>query len=612
MNKSRYAIANLHAPRRSTGYVMVLALVFMGIFFTIGSAYLNSVTTSARGARTDIASAQALALAEAGIDRAVYQLNQNTSYTGESNTALGNGTFTITVATNGSTKQITAIGYVPNSTSPVATKTVHANVGIDATTISFRYGVQAGAGGFVMSGGSTINGSIYANGDIDATTGVHITGSATAANPPATTTDQTNDQPSTISTCTTSTCISFASTTAAQDVAQSFKISSALGINNIQFYLKKVGAPSDATVRVVNDSSGSPGADVLLTGTLSASAVSTSFGWVTVTLPSTPVLDPSQTYWVVIDASANSSKYYILGANADGYPNGTAKIGRYGTSWSNTSPSGLDGYFRIYLGGGTSMIGGNTYATGVYIGTTGSDNAWAHTVRGATVAGTIYCQVGSYTNKACNTSSADPTPQPMPLSDANIQDWKDDAVAGGVISGDYHVGYAGATLGPKKITGNLLVDGGGTLTVSGTLWVTGTITVTGGGKVQLASSYGANDGALVADGVVVVNGGGNFAGSGTAGSYPFLITTSACPGESGCNGTDAVTLSGGAGTVAIVAQNGNVHISGGSALKAVTGKQITMDGGATLYYDSGLINSNFSSGPGGSWKFVPGSYVISQ
>ena len=148
--------------------------------------------------------------------------------------------------------------------------------------------------------------------------------------------------------------------------------------------------------------------------------------------------------------------------------------------------------------------------------------------------------------------------------------------------------------------------------MSGTLWVTGTITVTGGGKVRLAESYGANDGALVSDGYVSVGGGGTFAGSGTTGSYPFLITTSACPTEAGCNGNNAVTMAGGAGTVAIVAQNGTVSIGGGSALKAVTGKQIIMSGGASLVYDSGLINTNFSSGPGGSWTFVPGTYSISN
>ena len=595
----------------SRGNILLLTIVFLGVFSTVATAYLNFITRYARSESVAVASTQAFGLAEAGIDQAAYQLNQNPNYTGETNTALG-GTFVTTVTSiDNSSKRISVTASVPNSTNPIATKTIKATVSINSSIVSFRYGVQAGAGGFSLSGGSTINGSIYANGDINATTGVHITGSATAANPPALTTDQTNDSP-TISSCTNSTCITFANSTATQDVAQSFKISSALPLDTMQFYLKKVGSPSDIVATIVNDNGGSPGTDVLLSGTLPASAVTTAFGWVTVAMPPTPVLDPGETYWMVLNTTNNSSKYYVLGANVGGYANGTAKIGKYGGSWSSTTPVGLDGYFRISLGGGTSMIGGNTYNTGVYVGTGAGDDAWAHTIKGATVTGTLYCQSGSYTNKSCVTTRPDPTPVAMPLSDGNIQEWKDIASAGGTITGDYHVNSTGATLGPKKITGNLLVDGGGTLTLSGTLWVVGTITVTGGGKVKLASSYGSNDGAIVGDSYVVINGGATFSGSGQSGSYPFLITTSSCPAESGCNGNSAISLSGEAGTVAIVAQNGTASISGGSALKAVTAKQISMDGGATLQYDSGLINANFSSGPGGSWAFVPGSYAITQ
>ncbi|MCX6766718.1 MAG: hypothetical protein NT170_02975 [Candidatus Moranbacteria bacterium] len=593
------------------GQIILIGLVFFAIMLLFSATIVNHTGGYLKSETQNIVEKQALQLAEAGIDQAAYKLNDNSNYNGESNTTLGNGTFSVSVSNvNSSTKTITATGYVPNSTNPKAIKIVKTTMTISNSVIAFNYGVQAGTGGFVMTGGATINGNAYANGSIAATTGVHITGSATAANLPGVTADQTNAAPVPISSCTSSTCVTFGNATGTQDFAQSFKTSVAEPMNNVQFYIKKVGSPANITLRIVNDNAGSPGTDVLLTGTLAASNVTANFGWVTVTMPSTPVLNPNQTYWIVLDASASSSKYYIIGANNNGYANGTGKIGQYSSSWSNTTPAGLDGYFQIFLGGSTSIIGGNTYVGGVYVGTTGSDNAWAHTVQGASVTGKIYCQAGTYNNKACDVSKPDPTPQPMPLSDANIQDWKDDAAAGGTISGDYHVNYAGATLGPKVITGNLLVDGGGTLTVSGTLYVKGTITLTGGGKIVLASSYGTSNGVIVNDGYVSLTGGSSFAGSGQPGSYPFLITTSACPVASGCSGNDAIYLSGGAGTVALVAQDGNVHLNGGSALKEVTAKQITMDGGATLLYDSGLINANFTSGPGGSWQYQKGSYVI--
>jgi hypothetical protein len=594
------------------GNVLLLSLVFLGIFMTVGTSLLSYTTVSLRAERASVASTQALAIAEGAVEKATSAINQNASYTGETGTVLGAGTFTVTISSiNSSTKLITATGYVPNSTSPLARKTVQTKVAINSAVISFRYGIQSGAGGFSLTGGSTINGSVYSNGDISATTGVHITGAAVAANSPAFTIDQTNDTPA-VSSCTSSTCITFANAAATQDLAQSFKISDAIVLNNIQFYIKKVGAPSDVTVKIVNDSSGSPGTDLLMSATLPASSVSTTFGWVSVSLPSTPVLDPLQTYWVILDAGTNASKYYVVGANTSGYANGVAKVGQYGGSWSSTTPAGLDSYFKISLGGVTSKIGGNNYTTGVYVGTTASDDAWAHTVTGATVSGALYCQSSTYTNKACNTTRADPTPQTYPLSDSTITDWKDDALSGGTVTGDYTVGSSGATLGPKKITGNLLINGGGTLTVTGTLWVVGTITLTGGAKMKLASSYGTSEGAIVSDGRVSVDGGSSFAGSGQSGSYPFLITTNACPVAPGCNGNNAVYLSGGAGTVSVVAQSGTVRISGGSSIKAVTAKQIVMDSGATLFYDSGLISANFASGPGGSWGFVPGSYVIQQ
>jgi hypothetical protein len=598
--------------KKTDGYIMLTALIFVAVFITISSAMINAALQQGKNTTVSTMSAQAIALADAGLDNALYQMNQNQSFVGESNITLGNGVYTTVITSIGSnSKTITSTGYIPNSSNPVVSRTVKVTVNIGQTNISFRYGVQVGNGGFLMNGGSVLNGSIYSNGSIIATNGVTITGGAIAANPPSLTADQTNDTPTPISSCTSSTCVTFANAAATEDFAQSFKISSAVSLNNIQFYIKKVGAPADATIRIFTDSSGSPGTQ-LMTGTLPSASVSTTFGWVSVAMPTTPVLDPAQTYWIVIDAASNASKNYIIGANSDGYANGTAKIGKNGGTWSATSPSGLDGYFKIYLGGGTSVIGSGTYVGSVNVGTSATDDAWAHTVQGASVTGTIYCQTGSTNNKSCNTSKGDPPAQSMPMSDQNIQDWKDDAAAGGVTAGNVTVGSAGANMGPTHITGNLLVNGGGTLNLTGTVWVDGTIIVASGGKMKLDSSYGANSGAIIADGSVNVSGGGTFAGSGSAGSYPFLVTTSSCPAAPGCGGADAITLTGGAGTVALIAQNGNITINGGSAIKAVTGKQVTMTGGASLTYDSGLISENFSSGPGGSWEFVPGSYSITH
>ncbi len=174
---------HIHKPSKNTrGYVLVMSLVFLGIFFTVGSAYLSSVTSSARNARYGVASAQALSLAEAGMDKAAYELNQNTSYSGETNTALSPGVFTIAVSNIDSiTKRITVTGYVPNSSNPTATRIIKANVGINNDVVSFHYGVQSGVGGFQLDNTSSITGNVYSSGSVIGSSQNYIYGDVISA-----------------------------------------------------------------------------------------------------------------------------------------------------------------------------------------------------------------------------------------------------------------------------------------------------------------------------------------------------------------------------------------------------------------------------------------------
>src|SRR3989344_3175435 len=581
------------------GQVLMVTIILSVFFFIILSVMLTSVSNYVKNERYLVASSQALHIAEGGIDYALNQLNEDTGYTGESDVLLGEGVFNINITdVDSSEKLISVTSYVPNSSNSIATKTVSARASISDHIIAFHYGVQSGNGGFFMSGsGTKVNGNVYSNGNIQAEI---ITGSAIAANLPNAVADQSNDSP-----LTPTDSITFGNTSSTQDFAQSFKLSQSYSFNNVQFYIKKVGSPSNATVRILYDNSSSPGSSTGITGTLSASQVTTSYGWVSITLPTTPILTAGQTYWMVIDAGSNSSNYYILGANQSGYVNGLGKIGKYGGSWSNTSPSTLDGYFKIYLGGQTSSISGGT------IGTTSDDITWANSVTNATVAGFLYCQTGSGNNKFCGNSLADPDPQSMPLSDGNIQEFKDEAAVGDPIEGSLSIN-SNTTMGPKKINGDVSITGGAILTVTGTIWITGNFSLTGGSTVQLDSSYGSNDGIIVIDGYVSLSGNSQFYGSGQEHSYPFLVTTSSCPDDTYCGNKDAISFGGGSGTVGLIAQNGAVSISGGSALKALAAKKVVMTGGSELIYDEGLVNSHFSSGSGGAWQFVTGTYSVSN
>jgi len=167
-----------------SGYVLLTALVFMAIFLTAFASFINYTTLYARSERVAVADAQALALAEAGLDKAVYQLNQDPSYAGESNTALGAGVFTTSIAAiDANTKRITATGYVPNNTNPIATRVVKATVAINTSTVSFQFGVQAGDGGVDLQNTASIRGNLYSTGPVTGQNSNIIRGDAISAGP---------------------------------------------------------------------------------------------------------------------------------------------------------------------------------------------------------------------------------------------------------------------------------------------------------------------------------------------------------------------------------------------------------------------------------------------
>src|SRR5437868_2820964 len=104
------------SPRNSqAGQIVLISIVLFAILLTLSAVLFGSVAIYLKAERQTVARAQALQLAEAAVDQAIYQLNQASSYTGETDTTLGAGTFTISVSNiDSATKAITATGAVPN------------------------------------------------------------------------------------------------------------------------------------------------------------------------------------------------------------------------------------------------------------------------------------------------------------------------------------------------------------------------------------------------------------------------------------------------------------------------------------------------------------------
>lgn len=555
--------------------MLVSVIFFLFISLAIISGLVSPSVREFRNASVNLNSKKSYFLAESGGEDAFYRIIKNMAIGTSETLTLGDVSTTTTITDiSGGRKEISSLGDLDSYQRKVR---LVAEVGVGA---SFSYGVQTGIGGFIMDNGSVVNGSVYSNGSI--TGSGTITGTAMSANSASLTADQENGSGSPAYN------VTFGDASATQDFAQSFQLSSTDVVNKVDLYIKKVSTPGNLIVRIVSNSGGSPSTTTLASGDLSASLVSTNYGWVSVPFSTNPELTAGTTYWIVVDGSSNASKYYIIGANDNGYASGSSKIGVYGGTWNNNSPSTLDGFFKVYLGGVNGLIDGIT------VGTNGVGNAYAHTVNNSTIAGTNYCQEGTGNNKICNTSLPDPVQVAMPISEQNILDWKAEAEAGGVHSGNYALNGSTGSLGPKKITGNLTIQNGADFTVEGVLWIQGNMIVENNATVRLASFFGTSDGAIIVDGTVLLSNNASFTGSGSSGSYIMVLSTS--------TSTSAITLSNNGGAVILYAANGTVNLSNNSGAKALNGKYIHLNNNVEIVYDSGLVNSNFVSGPSGSYN----------
>lgn len=155
------------ALRYKKGQIILLAVVLAGVFAMVSTALVSFVNSYGRAERTTVAAAQALAIAEGALENAIGKLNQNPAYAGETNTALGGGTFTVTLSTiDTGTKRVTVTASVPNTVTPTAIKIVKANIGINSSAISFHYGIQSGNGGFKMENSSKVTGNVFSSGSV--------------------------------------------------------------------------------------------------------------------------------------------------------------------------------------------------------------------------------------------------------------------------------------------------------------------------------------------------------------------------------------------------------------------------------------------------------------
>jgi len=182
-------------------------------------------------------------------------------------------------------------------------------------------------------------------------------------------------------------------------------------------------------------------------------------------------------------------------------------------------------------------------------------------------------------------------PEPLPISEDKINEWKEEA-SENIIDESVLIDGGSTTLGPVRINGSLTIGNKAVVTLTGTVHVTGPIIISTGATVRLSSSYGSLDGILLSDGQITVLNNGNIFGSGQPGSYVLVLSTS--PGL-------AISIANNTAGGVFYASAGTIYIANNATVKEVIGYKITLGNNAIVSYDSGMVNMNFSNGPSGGW-----------
>lgn len=584
-----------------------IAILTLGAVFALSVSIFVLSWNQQRLAKDIIKSSQAYYAAEAGPEDAAYRIKNSMNIPAAYTIQVGAGAVDVSIEEPSQGVRV----IKANGNKGGIFRKLETNMSIQDIEPEFFYGAQAGTLGIVMENNARIegtggqSGNVYSNGPIDGAAGAVITGNVFVA------TGMSEDQTHTVY----NSDQVFGQANPLIDIAQSFQPSVTDNLVKVSIYIKKVGNPDNKTVRILTDTAGSPSQTVLATGTLQKNLVGTSFGWVDVVFPSPPVLAQGISYWLMIDTSQDNNDYWVWGKDQNqGYGNGQAK---YSPNWSAGSPVWTEIAGDLDLK--TFMGGQATFLKDVTV----SGDAHANTITNAKVCGDAYYQtidanslnfLNDPSNPDCPDSlspgtaypaSPDPPLQNMPISDSNINQWKSEALTGGVYTGDLIVS-SDMSYGPKKIDGNLVMTSNNkTLTVTGTIYVTGSLDISNGSSIQCSAAYGLNSCVIVIDNWVHISNNGTFQGSGGEGSYLMILSTSPCDGTPGgtCTHYDAaMDLHNNATGAIFYANDGLIYLHNGVEVTELTAKKIHLENNATIRYEQGLINAGFSAGPGGSWQ----------
>lgn len=245
----------------------------------------------------------------------------------------------------------------------------------------------------------------------------------------------------------------------------------------------------------------------------------------------------------------------------------------------------------------SSIINGSVYTLGNIVGSGSS------IINGdAFAVGTISSPDPTILKPPPHPNQSNPPDMPT-LGNCDYQCWKDAATAGGVTDCSGTCSFSSGTpnLGPRKYIGNLTLQNTAAAVMNDPIYVTGNVTVQNSASLKLNNSFGSNGSVLITDGKVSTQNSGSFIPTNAnPKGYILVVTTSTL--------NDAISVQNSGVNAIFYALAGGANLANTAQVTALVANSLEMENSATLDYDQGLANANFTSGPGASWIMKKGTY----
>ena len=639
-----------------------MALIFTGVVLIIALAVFDFTQVNTRTVGRRINEQAALQIAEAGIEKAVWCLNNtgaptsqcpgNPNYSGETDTPFEQGTFS--VSWDSVNRIVTATGTTVSGGQSL-TKQVRTRLNTSSEYSSFVYGVQTGTGGIVFNNNAKIlgadgaPGNVYVAGPISIATGsgsgTEISGDAILSiSDPVIDAEANPGAPYT--------SFDVRGSTSTRYVVQSFVPTTTDKVTQVSLKMARTGNPANPTLSIYfDDGTGKPGTTMVpgaqITVNASSLPLKSAPGWENAfkDFAFTPqtLISAGVRYWLVLQViGANSANYFSMVRSVDetAYADGTVMTGNTlpTTAELCTSPA-CDVAFQVKMGGvqpslEVETVGGDARAYSMSKASIGKKAYYRNVTSNDVEAngGTEQCDNGDNTLYCIDIDmvpgAMDPEPVAFPISDQQIAIWEQAAEDGGTpvtCGGSPNpCVITGGSIGPRKYIGDVTISN--TVTLTGAVWVKGNITMINGAMLTLSDAYGSNSGIIIADnpdteltkvtsGRIMANNDSMFERNSTAGTYIMGIAMSASldsalPAFDIGNNFSKPTVDHPNASAVVYAPKGVAKVSQNGEMKEVTAQKLYLENNAIVRYESGLSSVMFSAGPGASWTYQRGTYQI--